>query len=556
MVLSWANLSCAWVTIPGRKNRVDHTLWHESVERKCGTRFCARTVRLRGPELCKCLLVMTVVHILEQIQRMVAATRSFVFKVSVRHVLRVAIVVAAMNSLGTVTATADTLREALADTYTYNPRIDAERARLRATDESVPEARSGYRPQVNGSADVNYQNTNVRPDSESEGVTTPKGYQVGLTQNIFDGFQTTSRVAEAEASVRAGRESLRDIERTVLLEAVGAYMDVVRDQAIVRLRENNVRVLSRELQATQERFAVGEVTQTDVAQARARRAGAVSALQLARANLKTSRAGYQRVVGSPPSNLAVPPLPNRSLPKSLQSAISTGLNENPIFIAALYREQGARHTVDRIRGELLPSVNFEANYQSRFDSSRFTDQSETTTITGRVNVPIYQGGAVSARVRAAKHTHVASLQDIEDARTRVRQDVTSAWAQLQANNSQIQSDRTQVSANQTALNGVREEERVGQRTLLDVFNAELELLNAQVQLETTRRNQVVAAYSLLSSIGRLDAISLSLTSQSYDPDAHYHEVRRQWWGIDITHDDGRAEHIDLWESHGQHSPYK
>lgn len=453
-------------------------------------------------------------------------------------------------------ASAGTLNQALSDTYTYNPRIDAERARLRATDEGVSEATSGYRPVIQGTADVNFQETNIRPDSALEGRTNPKGYAVGVTQNVFDGFQTTNRVREAEAAVRAGREVLRDVERTVLLEAVSAYMDVVRDQAIVRLRENNVRVLSRDLQATRERFDAGEVTQTDVAQAQARRARAVSDLQLSRANLKTSRAAYFRVVGSPASNLRTASVPHAALPKSLQGAIGVGMNESPTLVAALYREQGARHSVDRIRGELLPSVEFQANYQNRFDTNRITDESETTTVTGRLNVPFYQGGAVSARVRAAKHTHVANLQEIENARTLVRQEVTAAWAQLQAANAQLQSDQTQVRANRTALQGVREEERVGQRTVLDVLDAELELLESQVQLETTRRNQVVAAYSVLSSIGRLDAASIGVASHVYDPEIHYHEVRRKWWGIDITHQDGRHEHVDLWESHGRHVPHK
>jgi len=471
-----------------------------------------------------------------------------------RAVAIAAAIVLGMSLVGTAKsspANAESLRQALADTYKYNPRIDAERARLRATDEGVSEAMSGYRPRINGTADINYQNTNVRPDTATEGDVTPKGYGIDLNQNIFDGFQTTNRVNEAEASVRAGRETLRDIERTVLLEAVAAYMDVVRDQAIVRLRENDVRVLSRELKATRDRFSVGEVTKTDVAQSKARRAGSVSALQLARANLKSSRATYLRVVGSPPSRLTSAPVPRRLLPKSLPAATSIALNESPTLVSALYREQGARHTVDRIRGELLPTVNFEASYQSRYDPGRLVDQTETTVVTGRLNVPIYQGGSVFSRVRAAKHRHVALIQEVENARTLVKEAVTSAWAQWQAAEAQLISDTTQVSANSTALSGVREEERVGQRTLLDVLNAELELLDAQVQLEVTRRNQVVAAYTLLSAIGRLDSKSLALTSLAYDEEEHYYEVRRRWWGIDITHDDGRSEHLDLWESHGK-----
>lgn len=459
----------------------------------------------------------------------------------------VALVAAAALGTASGHAGAESLREAMASAYKYNPRLDAERARLRATDEEVPRAMSGYRPRIFGEADVNFQNTNVRPDTPTEGRTHPKGYALSLQQNLFNGFQTTNAVREAEAGVRAGREGLRDTERSVLLEAVTAYVDVVRDAAVVKLQENNVQVLSRELKATQDRFDLGEVTKTDLAQAQARRAGAVSQLDLARANLKTSRAVYERIVGNPPSNLVDPGVPERLLPKTIEAALSTGENENALVVAALYREQASRHTVDRIRGELLPEVNLEASYSDRFDTSRAIDEVETTQVTGRLTVPIYQGGEVSARVRQAKHVHVSRLQEIEQVRTEVRQAVVASWSQLQAARAQVQSDQTQVEANRSALEGVREEEKVGQRTLLDVLNAEQEYLNAQVQLVTTKRNLVVASYSLLSAIGRLEMPTVGAVANVYDAEAHYHEVRRKWWGLSITHGDGRHEFLDLWD---------
>jgi outer membrane protein len=467
-----------------------------------------------------------------------------------------AAVVAAVG-LSASAAGAETLKQALSSAYKYNPRLDAERARLRATDEEVARANSGYRPVIIGNADVGVQTVNIVPDSAGRDTTTaPRGYGVNLTQPLFTGFQVTNAVREAEAAVRAGREILRDIERLILLEAVTAYMDVVRDQAVVLLQENNVQVLSRELKATQDRFSVGEVTRTDVAQAQARRAGSVSALDLARANLKTSRAAFERVVGHPPSNLVDPGVPERLLPKSLEEAIAIGTRENALVIAALYREQGARHTVDRIRGELLPQARLEASYEDRFGVTGGPDEVETTTVTGRLTVPIYQGGEVYARVRQAKHTHVGRLQEIEQVRTEVQQAVVAAWSQLQAARGQLQSDTVQVESNRTALAGVREEERVGQRTLLDVLNAEQELLNSEVALVTTRRNLVVAAYSVLSTIGKLDAATLGAASQIYDPEAHYFEVRRKWFGISITHRDGHREVLDLWPTHGQRASVK
>lgn len=445
-----------------------------------------------------------------------------------------------------IVAKAETLRQALSAAYKYNPRIDAERARLRATDEEVARANSGYRPRLSASADVGVQHSETRPSSAGNGTTAPRGYAVNLTQNLFNGFQTTNAVNEAEAGVRAGRETLRDVERAVLLDAVTTYMDVVRDQAVVRLQENNVKVLTRELKATEDRFAVGEVTRTDVAQAQARRAGAVSALDAAQANLKSSRAAYERIIGNPPSNVADPGPPDRFLPKSLNEALAAAEQENALVVAALYREQAARFTVERIRGELLPSAQLEAQWSERFDPSKTLDESEQGTITGRVSIPIYQGGEVAARVRQAKHTHVSRLQEIEQVRTEVKAAAISAWSRLQAARAQVQSDRAQVQANQTALTGVREEEKVGQRTLLDVLNAEQELLNAQVQLVTDERNLVVAGYTVLSAIGRLDAERLAVATYAYDPEIHYEEVRRKWYGLSITHHDGRREHLDAW----------
>lgn len=435
---------------------------------------------------------------------------------------------------------AETLRDALAAAYRYNPVIDAERARLRGTDEEVARAMSGYRPIVLGSAAISRDYSSTKTSiGKTSSINYPKGYGVTLSQSIFNGFQTTNAVRESEAFVRAGREVLRAVEHQVMLEAVTVYMDVIRDQAIVRLRENNVNVLARELKAVQDRFAVGEVTRTDVAQAQARRAFAVSSLDLAKAQIKTSRANYERVVGHAPNNLKEPSPNAPGMPASLDAALGAATQENPNNIAALYREQAARSGVDRIRGELLPQVNLEASYDRTYDARDGVDRAEAGTIAGRVTVPIYEGGEVRARIRQAKELHVASLQEIEQFRTETQSIVTSVWSQMQAAKAQRESDQIQVDANRTALAGVREEEKVGQRTLLDVLNAELELLNAEVQLVTTRRNLVVLSYNVVASVGRLDALTTGAASEIYDPEVHYKDVRREWWSTSITHGEGR-----------------
>ena len=452
-----------------------------------------------------------------------------------------ALLLVAAGALVPSSAGAETLKQALGATYKYNPRLDAARAIQRATDEEVPRALSGYRPSVTGSADTGYEYQTTRgAGGKSSGSTHPGGYQIGAIQPIFRGFRTKNAVSAAEATVRAGWEALRTTESQVMLEAVTAYTDVVRDQAILTLRENNVTVLTRDLKATEDRFAVGEVTRTDVAQAQARRASAVAALDLARANLKTSRAVFERVVGHPPSRLAEPGA-SALVPKSLANATEISARESSAVVAALYREQAARFNIDLIRGERLPTVQLETNYARRFEPSEGIDEAETTTVTGRVNVPFYSGGEVEARVRQAKHTHVQRLQEIEQARTEVREQVVTAWSQLQAAKAAEESDRISVDANRIALAGVREEERVGQRTLLDVLNAEQELLTSEVTLATDRRNLVVASYTLLSTIGRLNAQELGVTGLVYDPEEHYQEVRNKWFDISITHGDGRRE---------------
>ena len=442
-------------------------------------------------------------------------------------------------------AGAETLREALANAYRANPRLDAERARLRATDEEIARANAGFMPNVAGSAEAGQQSTGIVPNSSSAGASQPWGYTLTLTQPVFKGFRVVNAVREAEAQVRAGRENLRNVEQQVLLEAATAYVDVVRDTALVRLRQNHVDVLAKDLEATEARRSVREVTKTDVAQAKARRAKAIATLDQARAALKSSRAAYEKAVGAAPGRLVAPAPLRKVMPRSLDEAIGIAEQESPNVVSALYREQAARIAVDRIWGELLPEVKLEAQYAYRGNPAHGIDEQDVASIAGRVNIPIWAGGEVQARVRQAKHTHVSRLQEIEQAKQETQAVVVQAWARYQSARAQLKSNRVQVDANRTALEGVREEEKVGQRTLLDVLNAEQELLDAQVQLIVTQRDLVVACFGVLASVGRLSAEQLELTTHVYDPSAHTAEVRRNWFGLDITHADGRRENVDV-----------
>ncbi len=434
----------------------------------------------------------------------------------------------------------------MADAYLINPVLNAERARLRATDEQVALAKSGLRPFIGGTADYNYVNQNSERGGlgagggavdigaagiTTDGVTTPHGYAVQLTQPIFEGFQNLNAIRQAKATVQAAREILRSVEQTVLLDAATAYVNVVRDQAIVRLRENDVTVLSEQLKATRDRFDVGEVTRTDVAQAEARRSEALATLAAAQANLKTSRAAYEQIIGHPPSNLVTPASIRHLLPADINEAMTLGDGENPLILASVYNEEASLYTVQQIMGELLPEVTLEAQYEKRFDQSESLKELETTTVTGRVNVPFYQGGGVAARVRQAKETNNQLKKEVEDARLRVHADVIANWGILQSSGPAIESAQAAVEANKIALTGVREEEKVGQRTTLDVLDATRELLNSQIGLVTALRDRIVSEYSVYAAIGRMDAQTLGLPVPYYDPIEHYDIVKGKWFGL-------------------------
>lgn len=436
-----------------------------------------------------------------------------------------------------VAVAGESLTQALTSAYDQSPRLDAERARLRATDEGVSQARSGWRPNISADAGYGYSQSNTKPASSASGTTKPTSYGVTVQQPLFDGFQTRYRVRGAEARVRAARAQLRALEAEVLLAAVTSYMDVVRDQSLVNLNERNVRVLRGELTAANERRRLREVTLTDVAQARARLARGQSALDEARAALRTSQAEYRRVVGHAPKGVRMPPMRLKLVPRDVEAAVHFALREAPRVHLALYQEQAARHDVDRVSGELLPRVQLEARYEEDLDPTNEFSKRQAASVFGRVTVPLYSGGETRSRVRIAKHQHVGRLQEVEAARREVRSRVTAAWSQLRAGQARIRSDQVQVKASRTALDGVRAEQRVGQRSLLDVLNAEQELLEANAALYRTKRNKVVAQFRLLAEIGRLDAELLRLPTAIYDPKAHYEEAKGKWLTTSITQPD-------------------
>jgi outer membrane protein len=419
--------------------------------------------------------------------------------------------------------------EALASAYLSNPQLKGQRAELRATDETVAQAKAGYRPTVAAQMDHSSQDVKMRPDwNDQSGTSHPRSYAIELTQPIFTGFRTINAVRGAEAAVEAGREDLRSVEQEVLLDAVQYYLDVVRDIAIVGLKENNVKVLAEQLKATENRFEVGEVTKTDVSQSRASLSGGQSDLAVSRATLQVSRANYERVIGHPPNRLSQPAPIDKTLPSSLEAALQEGGARNPKILAAIFRERSQDHSVNRTRGELLPQVSLQASYSAGYNLQHGLKEEDVGIVTGRVTIPLYQAGDVGARIREGVETRSRLRQAIDQTREQVIANVTSAWSQVVSIRSQILANKAQVDANAIALTGVREEEKVGQRTVLDVLNAQQALLNSQVTLETSIRNLGLASYALLAATGRLTCSDLRLNVAQYDPSKHYNTVKNKW----------------------------
>jgi len=436
---------------------------------------------------------------------------------------------------------ADTMEAALARAYQGNPQLNAQRAQVRVTDENVPQALSGYRPKVSVAATAGTQylgsltNFTTAPGAFQRlgqyGVNAPRTATATVTQTLYNGQQTANRTRAAESQVSAAREGLRVLEQTVLLQAATIYMDFLRDSAIVEVNRSNVRVLEQTLKQTQDRFNVGEVTRTDVAQSEAQLAAGRTQLLTAEANLVTTRANFRRIIGNDPVNLEAASPVDRHLPSALPRAIDIGLVENPNITAAMFGIDVNFLQVKIAEGALLPTVTLQGQVQQAYESNLQTFNAFNASALAQLSVPIYQGGAEYSLIRQSKETLAQQRLSLEQVRDQTRATVSQAWGQLQAAKAQVQSAQSQVTASETALNGVREEARVGQRTTLDVLNAQQALVNARVALVTAQHDRVVASYSTLNAIGRLEPQVLKLNTTVYDPMVHYQQVRDSWVGI-------------------------
>jgi outer membrane protein len=446
-----------------------------------------------------------------------------------------------MGYLGPTPALADTIEAALVRAYQNNPQLNSQRAQVRSTDENVPQALSGYRPKValTASAGVQYTDTlstaggtpSTLVKTETHGVNAPRSAGVTVSQTLFNGNVTANRTRAAESQVSGAREALRVLEQSVLLAAATIYMDYLRDAAIVEVQRSNVRVLEQTLKQTQDRFNVGEVTRTDVAQSEAQLAAGRTQLLAAEATLVTTRANFRRIIGNEPSQLAPGSPVDRFLPGTLPAAVELGLIENPNVTAAMFGIDVNYLQVKVNEGALLPTVTLQTSVQQSYEQTLTLFRSFGASTVVQASVPIYQGGAEYSLIRQSKETLAQQRLNLEQVRDQARANTVTAWGQLVAGKAQVASAQAQVNASEIALNGVREEAKAGQRTTLDVLNAQQALVNARVALVTAQHDRVVASYAVLTAVGRLAPQVLNLATAIYDPSVHYHQVRDSWVGL-------------------------
>ena len=453
---------------------------------------------------------------------------------SIRQSLRILAAVAGVGvTVGVITVPhAETLIEALADTYTTNPGLQAQRARLRAVDEQVPQALSNWRPSVTVSSRYTLSETQRRGLVDVDTRSNQHSVQLNLSQPLFRGFRTQAATARAEQRVAAERARLLSTEQRILFEAISSYMNVVRERAVLELNQSNVDVLRRQLEATEDRFRVGELTRTDVAQAQSRLQRAVAEQVNARGNLTSATAAYVNVVGHTPGDLAFPELPGDT-PPTEQEATDAARSDNPDVVAADFDERAARRDVDLVRGELYPTLSLNGALSHSLEMDGPDTQVNTESLTANLSVPLYQSGGVYSRLRAAKQTSSQRLSLFMNAQREAVERATRAWENLQTALANIEAFESEVRAQEIAHEGVQEEARVGARTILDVLDAQQELLDSRVSLVRVQRDANVASYELFSAVGRLTAQDLSLPVDRYDYSAYFDNVRNRWFGANI-----------------------
>jgi outer membrane protein len=445
--------------------------------------------------------------------------------------------------VGNAPATAQTLTEALSYSYNNNPQLLAQRALLRATDEQVPQALSGWRPTVNftGEAGTNrsgFAEPNaVECTGKQPGQTCLSSYQtrelnLAITEQVYNGGRTEALTKQAVNTVESTRAQTLAVETTVFQAVMQAFFDTYRDQTLVEVNRNNEQVLKKQLEATRDRFRVGEVTRTDVAQAESSLAQATANRIAAEGQLEISRSNYTRAVGHPPGRLILP-TERPALPATRDEALTLAATNNPNVISANFAEAAARDNVDAVRDQLLPQISIVGDLNRSYSPSvtLHTAREDTASVIAQMTVPLYEGGQIYSQTRAAEQTVGQRRSQIDDARRAAVQSATQAWETLMAGRAAVASFATAVKAAQIALAGTQQEALVGSRTVLDVLISEQQLFTTQSQLVGAQHDSAVAEFNLAAAIGRLIAPELNLPVQLYDMGRHYKAVKDKWYGF-------------------------
>ncbi|MEA2917542.1 MAG: outer membrane protein [Bradyrhizobium sp.] len=443
--------------------------------------------------------------------------------------------VAACLGVAAAPAQAEGLPEALAKAYQSNPQLNAERARQRATDENVPQALAGYRPQIVASLSAGLQAVrNLLPDNtfQSAGL---KPWTIGITvtQTLFNGFKTANSVRVAELQVQSGREALRNVGQGVLLDAVTAYTNVLANQSLVEAQRANVTFLRETLGIVQKRLNAGDVTPTDTSQAEARLSRGLADLNSAEVNLAISQATYAQVIGNPPSRLSPAEPVDRYLPRSREEATALAFKSHPAVLAAGFDVDVATTSINVAESSLYPTVTLQGNASKSRDSDPTlgTFATDQASVVGQVTAPLYDGGTAASQTRQAKEISAQSRLVLDQVRNQARTAATGAWVAHEGAKIAVSASESEVRAAGVALQGVQKEAAGGQRTTVDVLNSQQDLISAKARLIGAQRDRVIASYTLLSAIGKLDVKTLALNTPDYLPEVHYHQVRDAWHGL-------------------------
>ena len=432
-------------------------------------------------------------------------------------------------------ARAESLPEALAKAYQTNPQLNAERARQRATDENVPQALAGYRPQIVASLSAGLQAVrNLLPDNTVQSASLkPWTIGVTVTQTLFNGFKTANSVRVAELQVQSGREALRNVGQGVLLDAVTAYTNVLANQSLVEAQRSNVAFLQETLGITQKRLNAGDVTPTDTAQAEARLSRGRADLNAAEVNLAVSQATYAQVIGNPPAQLRTAETVDRYLPRSRDDATGLAFKEHPAVIAAGFDVDVASTSISVAESSLMPTITLQgsASRSRQADPTLSTLGTDQASVTGQLTQSIYDGGTAASQTRQAKEVAAQSRLVLDQVRSQARTAAVGAWVANEGAKIAVAASKSEVRAATVALQGVQKEAAGGQRTTVDVLNSQQDLILAKARLIGAQRDRVIASYTLLSAIGRLDVKTLALNTPDYLPEVHYHQVRDAWHGL-------------------------